>query len=150
MDNQISDEDFHGASIPERIHLLNNTFIDNDHSLTGGDNLFALNNMFIGSTTLALKNVDGNSIVAYNLFWRNRLDYQNSNVDTTNTILADPQLDTNDRPVLGSPAIDAGTALFTWNLEPVLDLQPSEYAGAAPDLGAYEIYWRFLPVILKQ
>ena len=53
----------------------------------------------------------------------------------------------------GSPAIDAGTAFFTWNSEIVLDLQPNEYSGTAPDLGAYEAQVKtgqlFLPVILK-
>jgi len=151
MDNGVTKEDFRGASIPERIHLFNNTFIDNDHGLTGGDNLIALNNIFVGSPNIALKNVDGNSIAAYNLFWGNGTDYQNSNVDPTNTISADPRLDANDRLLSGSPAIDAGTASFTWNSETVLDLSPNEYSGPAPDLGAFEIYHQlFLPIILKQ
>jgi hypothetical protein len=91
MDNQETNEDFRGASIPERIQVSYNTFVDNDHGLTGGDNLIALNNIFVGSTHLALKNVNGNSIVAHNLFWGNGTDYQNSNVDTTNTILSEPR-----------------------------------------------------------
>jgi hypothetical protein len=149
MDNEETIEDFRAASIPERIHLFNNTFVDNDHGLTGGDNLIALNNIFVGSTNMALKNVDGGSIAAYNLFWGNGIDTQNSNVDTATTILEDPRLDGNYRPIPGSPPIDAGTAFFTWNSEIVLDLQPGAYAGVAPDLGAYEDYRLFLPFILK-
>lgn len=149
MDNAESGEDLRGASIPERIHLFNNTFIDNDYSLTGGGNLIALNNIFVGSKDIALKKVDGNSIAAYNLFWGNRINYQNSNVDSTNIILADPRLDANDRPLPDSPAIDAGIKFFTWNSEIVLDLQPQGYAGLAPDLGAFETYRVFLPIILK-
>ena len=153
MDNQQTKEDFRGASIPERIHVFNNTFVNNDHGLTGGDNLIALNNIFVGSPNLALKNVDGNSIAAYNLFWGNGTDQQNSNVDTTNTILADPRLDANDRLLPGSPAMDAGRAFFTWNSEVVLDLQPNEYSGASPDLGTYETKGKIgplcLPVIRK-
>jgi hypothetical protein len=38
----------------------------------------------------------------------------------------------------GSPAIDAGTDVYSFRGAPVLDLDPSEYRGAAPDLGAFE------------
>jgi hypothetical protein len=137
MNNGVTKEDFRGASILERIHLFNNTFINNDHGVTGGDNLIALNNIFVGSPNLALKNVDGKSIAAYNLFWGNGTNQQSSNVDTSHTILADPHLDANDRLSPGSPAIDAGLAFF-WNSEIVLDLRPNEYSGVNPDLGAYE------------
>jgi hypothetical protein len=153
MDNQISNEDFRGAGIPEPILLFNNTFINNNHSLTGGANLVALNNIFVGSTELALKNVAGDSIAAYNLFWGNGMDFQNSNVDTTYTILADPLLDPAAWPLPDSPAIDAGITHFVWNSEVVLDLQPNDYSGIAPDLGAYETQAEtkqvFLPIILK-
>jgi hypothetical protein len=138
MDNHDTKEDFRGASIPERVHVFNNTFVDNDHGLTGGHNLIALNNIFVGSPTIALKKVDGNSIAAHNLFWGNGKDYQNSNLDTAHTLFENPQLDTNYRPLPGSPAIDAGVAFFTWNSEIVLDLQPNAYSGLAPDLGAFE------------
>jgi DNA-binding beta-propeller fold protein YncE len=149
MDNQESKEDFRGASIPERIHVFNNTFIDNDHGLTGGDNLIALNNIFVGSPHIALKNVDGNSVAAYNLFWGNGINYQNTNLDTANTLFENPHLDANYRLLTGSPAIDAGIAFFTWNSEIVLDLQPSDYIGLAPDLGTFETGQLFLPTILK-
>jgi hypothetical protein len=157
MDNGVTKEDFRAASIPERIHLVNNTFASNDHSLTGGDNLIALNNIFVDSVNIALKNVDGNSIAAYNLFWGNGVDYQNSNLDPANTLFENPHLDTDYQLLPGSPAIDSGTASFTWNSELVLDLQPHEYSGVAPDLGAFETgqpfetgQLLFLPIILKK
>ena len=37
-----------------------------------------------------------------------------------------------------SPAIDAGTAFFEWQGRVLLDLAPGQYAGAAPDMGAFE------------
>ncbi|NIM60047.1 MAG: hypothetical protein GTO16_14085, partial [Candidatus Aminicenantes bacterium] len=138
MDNGVTTEDFRAASIPERIHLYNNTFVGNDYALTGGDNLIALNNLFVNSLTLALKNVDGNSTVAYNLFWNNVADQQGSNLDLTTTLFANPLLDSSFRLQPGSPAIDAGTAFYEWQGETVLDIPQSEYFGAAPDLGAYE------------
>ncbi|MBI1880703.1 MAG: right-handed parallel beta-helix repeat-containing protein [Chloroflexi bacterium] len=155
MDGGVTKEDFRAASIPERIHLYNNTFVDNPYAVTGGDNLIALNNLFVNSTTLALKNVDAGSIAAYNLFWNNGTNNQGSNVDTNTTLFTNPLLDLAYHLQAGSPAIDAGIAFFMWNSEIVLDLQPNEYSGAAPDLGAYETQvvgndqLFFLPIILK-
>jgi len=37
-----------------------------------------------------------------------------------------------------SPAVDAGTAYFAWNGVVLVDLSPTEYDGAAPDMGAFE------------
>ncbi len=146
MDNGETKEDFRGASIPDRILLLNNTFEKNDHILAGGANLIALNNIFTGANRIGLKNVDGASIAAYNLFWNNGIDFENSNVDPGSTIQADPHL-VNAVPASDSPVIDAGTAFFTWNNAIVLDMDASEYAGPAPDIGFFEKYTQSLVFI---
>lgn len=137
MDGGNTVEDFRGASIRERIHVFHNTLVGNDHGISGGDNLIALNNVFVGHQ-LAVKNVDGDSIVGHNLFWSNVADDQGSVVDATTTLHSDPALDADARPTMGSPAIDAGTAHFEWAGEVVMDQPPSAYRGAAPDLGWYE------------
>ncbi|HLE91536.1 MAG TPA: right-handed parallel beta-helix repeat-containing protein [Anaerolineales bacterium] len=138
MDNAETNEDFRAASIPERIYLINNTIVDNPYGVSGGDNLIALNNIFLNSTTLALKNVDAHSIAAYNLFWNNVADTEGSNTDPGSTLFTSPALDATYRLEQDSPAIDAGIAHFEWNGEIVLDLPPSAFSGSAPDLGAYE------------
>jgi hypothetical protein len=138
MDNGDTSEDFRAASIPEPIHLFNNTFIGNDHSLTGGDNLVALNNLFVNSSNVGLKGVDGTSIAAYNLFWNNGIDIQGSNIDSGTTLFIDPLLSTDHQLQAGSPAIDAGTAFYEWQGETVLDLPGTAYSGNAPDLGMFE------------
>jgi len=135
MDNGRTSEDFRGASIPERIYVLNNTFSDNAYALTGGDNLIALNNLFINTPVLGIKNVDGSSIAAYNLFWNNTAHYEASNVDTNTTKIVDPLLDASWQLTASSPAVDAGTAYFVHNGEVVLDYPPGTFAGGAPDLG---------------
>jgi hypothetical protein len=38
----------------------------------------------------------------------------------------------------GSPCIDSGTPYFEIDGEIILDLEPSEYSGSAPDMGAFE------------
>jgi hypothetical protein len=131
-------EDFQGASLAERIYLFDNTFVGNDHGVTGGDNAIALNNIFAGTTQVALKRLDGRSIAAYNLFFANGSDFVESNADGTTSIRSDPLLDADHRPSHRSPAIDAGTAFFEWNSEVVLNRGPGEYSGFAPDLGAFE------------
>ena len=138
MDNGDTSEDYRAASIPERIHVFNNTFSGNPYGLTGGDNLIALNNLFVNSINIAMKQVDGNSIAAYNLFWNNGTDEQGSNLDLASTLFADPLLDFELRLQPGSPAIDAGTSLFQWQGETVLDMPDTGFSGVAPDLGAYE------------
>ena len=131
-------EDLSGASLLEKIFVFNNTFTGNDHGITGGDNTVVVNNIFLDTANIALKRVDGNSIAAYNLFFNNGTDASESNVDVASSVYADPELAINARPGPTSPALDAGTATYTWNSEQVLDLPASAYAGSAPDIGAVE------------
>ncbi len=101
--------------------------------------MIALNNIFANSTVMALKEVDGNSIAAYNLYWNNGIDESGSNVDTATSLYTDPMLFLNQHLSPGSPAIDAGTAYYEMpGGEVVLDLPNSDYFGTAPDLGALE------------
>jgi parallel beta-helix repeat protein len=139
MDNGESNEDFRAASMPERIYLINNTFVDNPYGVSGGDSLIALNNLFLNSSTIALKNVDTDSIAAHNLFWNNATDAEGSNVDSNTTLFADPLLDASAQLQQRSPAIDAGVAYFEWNGKTILDLSQSAFSGDAPDLGAFEL-----------
>ena len=138
MDGGDTLEDFRAASITDPIYLLNNTFVDNPHGVSGGDSMVALNNLIVNSSTLGFKNVDGNSIASHNLFWNNGVDHIGSNVDLVTSVFADPLWATDYQLQAGSPAIDAGTAFFQWNGEVVLDLPASAYSGAAPDLGKFE------------
>jgi hypothetical protein len=131
-------ENFEGASIPERIFLLNNTFSANAYGVTGGDSLVALNNIFVDHAELAMKNIDAGSIIAHSLYWNNGSDFGNCNVDSSTILFSDPLLDRQLRLRPTSPAIDAGTASFTWQGETVLDLPESSYIGMSPDLGAFE------------
>jgi hypothetical protein len=138
MDNGETLEDFRAASMPERIHLFNNTFVANRYGVTGGDNMFAVNNIVANSSAVGMKGIDGGSKVAYTLFYGNSTNQQGSAVDAATTKTANPLLTGSYVPGSGSPAIDAGTARYVWNGETVLNLSSGEYAGDAPDLGAKE------------
>ncbi len=138
MDGGNSGEDYRAASLLDPIDLINNTFVGNDHAVSGGDNMVVVNNIFVNAKRIGLKNVDGSSIAAYNLFWNNPTNFTGSNVDQTTTVLADPLRSPDYTLSAGSPAIDAGTAAFQWRGQPVVDMPSSAYVGAAPDLGAFE------------
>ncbi len=138
MDNGETKEDFRAASMPERIHVFNNTFDANTYGITGGDNLIAVNNIISNSSVLGIKNTDNTSIVAHTLFWGNATDHTGSNVDAITTVNADPLYAGDFSLQTGSPAINAGTANFVHNTETVLTIPPSDYFGTAPDLGRYE------------
>jgi hypothetical protein len=131
-------ENFEGASIPERIYLFNNTFVANNYGVTGGDSLVAVNNIFVDHPGIAMKNVDGGSIVSYGIYWNNGTDFENCNVDNPNILFSDPLLDSQFHLQPASPAIDAGAALFIWQGDAVLNLPSTSYSGVAPDLGAFE------------
>jgi hypothetical protein len=139
MANMNTVEDLQGAPIAEPVHLFNNTFIGNDHGLTGGTNLVSVNNLFEGQTTLGVKNVAGGSTLAHSLFFNNGLDQLNSNVDAGTTVTGAALLDPQYTPQSGSAAIDSGTDQFVWNSQLVLDLAASEFEGLAPEIGAIEV-----------
>jgi hypothetical protein len=134
-----TNEDFQGASLPERVYVIGNTFVGHDHGITGGENDIILNNLLVSTTNIALKNADGSSIAAHNLFWQNGTDWSSSNVDAPTTLQQDPLLGGNQELLPGSPAIDAGTAFYEHLGEVVLNLPPSAYRGSAPDLGSSEV-----------
>jgi hypothetical protein len=117
---------------------VNNTFVRNDHGITGGDNTVVVNNIIVDSTNIALKRVDGDSIATHILHFNNGTDTVESNVDPATTQVADPQFASDYTLTATSPAIDAGTAFFTWQGEEVVNLSPSDFCGAAPDLGAFQ------------
>jgi hypothetical protein len=134
MDDADTVEDFRGASILEPIHVFHNTLVGNDHGISGGGRLIALNNILQGHV-LALKNVSGGAVAAYNLLWNNEVGARNSLVRWTTGVYRDPLLSADYRLQAGSPAIDAGTDRFWWDGEVVLDAPASAYVGAAPDIG---------------
>ena len=134
-----TDEDFGGADIVERVNFYNNTVINNAVGVTGGDNFIALNNIIANNTNEGAKRLRGNSVIAYGIFYNNGTHISDTITDAGIIFDVDPQYDPVTYELLaGSPSIDEGVATFVWNGELVLDLNPSEFVGPAPDLGAKE------------
>ena len=138
LDNGQSGEDYRAASLLDSITIVNNTFRGNNHGVSGGDNVVAVNNIITGSTNIGLKGVDGASVIAFNLLAGNGTDAQSSNVDPSTTITALPLLNADATLPANSPAVDMGTAWYERSGTTVLALPAAQFAGAAPDLGARE------------
>ena len=142
MDNAVTKEDYRAASIREEIQVINNSFVGNSYGVTGGNNMLILNNVFVSTANLAVKNVDTASIVVSNLFFGNGTNYVGSNVDSATTINMNPLLTADYKLQPGSPAIDAGRSQYTWQSlfgSKTISISSSDFTGAAPDLGRYEI-----------
>ncbi len=131
-------ENFGGADLAEPVVLANNTIVANNHGVTGGDNLVLVNNI-IANNVVGLKRARVDSTAAYNLFFGNGTDIQDVITDPGTTLFADPLLNPDYTVDPASPAVDAGTSLFTWNGNIIVDLTPADYRGAAPDLGGMEV-----------
>lgn len=138
MSNGNTSENYEGAPIPEIIYLFNNTIDNNNYGITGGYNLVSLNNIISNSQNIALKNVDGNSKVAYCCAFGNTIDTLNCNIDEATIIFNDPRFNSNYELLEGSPCIDNGTPFFIWESSTVLNLSYNEYFGLNPDIGAIE------------
>ena len=138
MCNAVSLESFEGCPMPERVVLLHNSFVGNDHGLTGGADLIGVNNLFAAHANLGVKNVVSPSLLAHTAFHDNGTDHTGSNVDAASMLLADPLLTPEQTLGDGSPAVDAGAAVFVFGDETILDVGPCDFRGAAPDLGAFE------------
>lgn len=137
MEHGNTREDYGGAPIGDRIYVVNNTLLDNHYGLVGGANLIALNNVFVGTKKVAARKVAGRSILAWSLFWRNGTDMEDCNADEAHTLRADPRLDAEGRPLDGSPCLGAGTAVFECDGKELLRIDRQDYAGKAPNLGAF-------------
>lgn len=135
LDNGDTVQDFRAARAPDPVHFYNNTVVGNDHGISGSaTDLVVLNNIFAGHANIALKKVSGGPIAAYNLFWSNGSDFEESDVDLATSLFTNPLL-TNDYALSPqSPALRQGIPMFEWNGDTIFDL-PEGDIGAAPDLG---------------
>ena len=137
MKDGVTKENYAGAELIERIAIVNNTIIGGEYGVTGGDNMVLLNNVITGIAKSALKRVHGDSAAGRNLLWKNGRDAEECDVKQDRFLRMDPLLDSDFRPKIGSPCIDAGEATFEFNGE-TLVISKDSFTGRAPDLGALE------------
>jgi len=137
MADGVTRENYEGAPIPEPLTITNNTILENDHGLTGGANARVINNVLVSHRHSAMKNVNGRSVIAYNLLWNNGIESIGCNLDDRTVVRADPKLDDAGKPAIDSPCVDAGTLDIDLGSD-TQPVTPQSYRGDKPDLGAYE------------
>jgi len=136
MDSGDTDEDYRAASIMEPISVINNTIYGNNHGISGGDNMTAINNLVVNNTAVGIKGINGGSTVNYNMIFGSPILQLTSNNGGNNIYGVDPLLDANKVPLANSPAIDAG------------DPSCMQGNGTICDIGAFETNNLTLPVEL--
>ncbi len=124
--------------------VLNSTITDNDSgvaiSMLGGE-LIVVNSIIREDYTIQMYLEYASAAISYSDIlngesgvagYEAQLFWLEGNIDE------DPLFNWNYYIPENSPCVDAGTSYFEWNSEILLDMQPDEYYGSAPDMGAYE------------
>jgi hypothetical protein len=140
MPNRASDrtnlaEIYPNVSFIERVLVINNTIVDNDNGISGGDNFIVLNNI-ISNNRLGVTNLDGSSRLDYTMFFNNQIYNTPSVVRGDNIIFDDPMLNSIGMFKYFSPAVDSGVVSYSWQGLNVLNIK--NFNGQGPDLGWIE------------
>lgn len=129
-------ENFEGSIMEEPAYVYNNVFSDNDHGITGGENMLVFNNIIMNSSTVGIKKLDVGSTADYNCIFNNGTDFLNADFGPNN-IFEDPMVNTDFSLKESSPCIDSGIKTFSYNglSHTVVD---EDILGDLPDRGAKE------------
>jgi len=131
-------EDYEAAPLPERLVIIHNTFVDNDHHISGGAHALVANNLLVGARQVALKKLVGASLAARNLLTDNEVDAEDV-AKLVDVVEAPPGFATDSHALeAGSAAVDAGLRQIDWLGESWPLGSPAEIRGQGPDLGARE------------
>jgi len=148
---------------PTRTEWINNTIVNNTSEQTGNIQFeyyypdgemdyIMVNNIFWGNDHKEfiienpLNNTISNLVFSHNIIedriWNFMGDYPDNVVWEDGNLESYPAFSNNeDNPYtlsLNSPAIDAGTALFIWEGDTIVNYSQDDYIGNAPDIGAFE------------
>jgi 3-phytase len=119
MGDENTTENYEGDAIQERLVIANNTIADNDHGITGGGRVAAVNNILAGHKGVGAKNVMGESSLSHTLFFDNAQDTMNVQADKESLVFADPRWTDHYELADDSPARASGTDSYEWNGENV-------------------------------
>ncbi|MBL9204951.1 MAG: right-handed parallel beta-helix repeat-containing protein [Opitutaceae bacterium] len=130
-------QDFQGSPLIEPVLILNNTVIDSPYGVVGGEAMLLLNNVFARISKVALLHLGGDSVAGVNLIWQAGTECEDCDLDQSQFVRSDPRLDADDRPLPGSPCLEAGAATIDFNGTTV-SVSPERSSGKAPELGCKE------------
>lgn len=110
-------ENYEAAQILERILIFNNTLVNNTYGITGGGNSIILNNIISHTKHIALKGVKGNSISAYQNFYKNGINFSDCNIDENTVSYVNPKFKEKYFLPDNSPLLNQGIQEFLFNNE---------------------------------
>lgn len=144
MEGTNTKENTNGAStLDELIYFYNNTLSENQVGATGGNTIYAMNNVVLNNKLGGFKHFSRKSVVVNNLFFQNGnnnlLDCSGHVILRSNLLDVEPGLnEASFMPLAGSPCIDAGEKYLIVNDKRVLKISGNSFNGKKPDLGAVE------------
>lgn len=128
-------ENFEGSYMVEKAFVYNNVFDNNNHAITGSNNMLIFNNI-ISNNVVSIKKLDNNSVADYNCIFSNGIDFINAQTGSNN-IFVDPLLRSDFSLDENSPCIDTG--IKTYNVNGLNKIVSDEdILGDMPDRGAKE------------
>ncbi|MCF8368144.1 MAG: T9SS type A sorting domain-containing protein [Bacteroidales bacterium] len=124
--------------------IINNTVVNNNYfGIYCGWQArpYLINNIIYGNSSLILYDSDDTVVFANNLLQLDTiptgLTNAGGNIFNDDPMFADPGNDDFSLDA-GSPCINTGIAYFEWEGAVILELEPGQYTGIAPDIGASE------------
>ncbi|MCD6112385.1 MAG: right-handed parallel beta-helix repeat-containing protein [Bacteroidales bacterium] len=124
--------------------IANNTVVNNNYfGIYCGWHAkpYIINNIIYGNNSLILYDADDTVVFANNLLQANAipagLTDAGGNIFNEDPMFVDPGNEDFSLNA-GSPCINTGIDYFEWEGEVLLELEPGQYTGIAPDIGAFE------------
>jgi len=144
MEGTNTKENLNGAStMDEQIYFYNNTLSGNQIGATGGNCIYAMNNVVVNNKLGGFKRFGKGSMIINNLFYQNRVaDFieLNPNVMSGSNLLETaPLLDEKTfAPSADSPCINSGEKYLDLTGKRIIEIDRKNFVGKKPDLGAVE------------
>lgn len=144
MEGTNTKENLDGAStMDERIYFYNNTLSGNQIGATGGNYVYAMNNVVVNNKLGGLKRFGKGSAIINNLFFQNgAADFieLNPNVMSGSNLLEiAPLLDEKTfAPVENSPCVNSGVKYLDLTGKRIIEIDRKNFVGNKPDIGAIE------------
>jgi hypothetical protein len=145
MEGANTKENMNGAStMNELIYFYNNTLSGNQVGATGGNNIYAMNNVVFNNKMGGFKRFGKESVIVNNIFYQNGnnnlLEMNEHVIFYSNLFDVEPMLEEDTFvPIVGSPCIEAGEKYLEVNGKRVLEISCNLFNGKKPDLGAVQL-----------
>jgi len=144
MEGTNTKENLNGAStMDEQIYFYNNTISGNQIGATGGNCIFAMNNLVVNNELGGFKRFGSKSAIINNLFFQNGVaDFieLNPNVMSRSNLLETPPLldEKAFAPLKNSPCINSGERYLDLTGKRIIKIDRKNFVGNKPDIGAIE------------